>query len=311
MSAKFQKIKSDSIKLQSVVVPQKVDVCKMLISQYGVLAPPVVGDIDGTKTLIYGDCELSALIELNTDYAEAMVVSLKDKNEANKLSLMLMELKGAPDAVDEGKLINELVASGLYTQSQIAGFLSKSVSWVNKRLSLSTRLSPEVKDMVRQMMLSAQTAQEIARMPLETQHDFSCKVVGSKIPKSSVEKLVSEYSRADCPDDLKSLILDDPFRAMGMISEKPSRQKTTMSTSNPNKKQSTSIDRYELEDVIIFCHTNISTLAGLIYQATSVTLLKNERALKQLFLDIDAIMKIISKNLDEINFPQGKTAEKQ
>ena len=302
MPAKLQKIKTNEVKPNSVPLSQKVETCKKLISQYGMIAPPVVGDFDdGTKALIYGDCELMAMIELETDYAESMVVSLKDKSEGDKLSLMLMEMRSSPDAISQGNLINSLIGSGLYTQTEIAGLLSRSVSWVNKRLSLATRLLPEVRDMVSLRLLPPQSAQEIAKMPLEVQRDFSSKVVNSKMPKSSVEKLVSGYSNKDCPKDLKKLILDDPARAIGMISGKSSKETTVIASCAV--KPPTYFLENDLDDAIMSCTAIMTALVGLIFKSESAILLKYERALKQLYVDIGATVKIICKVLGDIGFP--------
>ena len=307
MSAEFQKIKTDTVKPNSTPITREVDTCKKLIRQYGILAPPIVGDFgDGTKALLYGDCELKAIIELETDYADSMVVPLKDKTEGNKLSLMLMEMRSAPDAVSQGKLIDSLISSGIYTQTEIAGLLSRSVSWVNKRLSLATRLNPAVRDMVSQRLLPPQSAQEIARMPVKVQRDFSAKIVSAKIPKSSVERLVSEYSRAECPDDFRAIILDDPARAVGMIPKKPFRQKESVTIKSNTSMPLGAAANSSLDGAIESCRECLATLASLIYQMESGILLKHNRALKQLYVDIDAALKIIGKTLEVIEFPQGK-----
>ena len=307
MSAKLQKIKTDSVKPNTMPLSRKVDTCKKLIHQYGVLVPPVVGALDdGTKTLIYGDCELRAMIELENDYADSLVVSLKDKTEGDKLALMLMEVRTSPDTIIQGRLINNLICSRHYTQIEIARLLNRSVSWVSKRLSLVTRLTPAVRDMVFQGMLSPLSAQEIARMPLDIQYDFSSKIIDGNIPKSKLEKLVSAYSRVDCPDNLKTLIIDDPARAIAMIPPPKKRQKRIASTGTIAAKPTDIPPDDAFGGIITACQTNMTTLVGLIFQVKPATILKHERALKQLNVDIDATLKIIGKNLGEIRFPQGK-----
>jgi len=307
MSVNLQKIKTDAVRPNSTPSTREIDTCKKLMRQYGILAPPVVGDFgDGTKALLYGDCELKAMIELETDHAESIVVTLKDKTEGDKLSLMLMEMKSIPDAVSQGKLIDSLIDSGEYTQTEIASLLSRSVSWVNKRLSLATRLNPTVRDMVSQRLLPPQSAQEIARMPLEVQQDFSSKIIDAKIPKSLVERLVSEYSRADCSGDFKTIILADPARAVGMIPKKPFTEKETAKNESNMAKNPGAIADNGFDGVIESCRASMTTLVELIFQADPSKLLKHERALKQLYSDIDATMKILNRAFEKIGFPQGK-----
>ena len=310
MPAKFQKIKSDSVQMNSSPPPQKVDICKNLISQYGTLAPPVVGDFgDGTKSLLYGDSELKALIELKADYAETMVVSIKDKNEANKLSLMLMEMNVAPDAVSEGELIQELIDSGSYNQTGIAVLLNKSVSWVNKRASLVTRLDPAVRGMVSQGLLAPQIAQEIARMPQNTQYEFSSKIINGKMPKSTVERLVSAYNRSGNNDDIKTMILDDPDKAKGLLPEKSVPQKNGLRFTGEGHRQSKPGNNPTFGNVLDSLKDSLAMAAKAVYQVDPTTLMNYRNSLKQLCVDIDDIKKIVATRLESLSFPQGKTAD--
>jgi ParB family chromosome partitioning protein len=304
MPASLQKIKTDSVKPNSKTLSRNVDTCKKLINQYGMITPPVIGDFgDGTKAILHGDCVVEAAIELETDYAESIVVPLINRADGDKLSLMLMQMSSSTDAINEGTLINNIINSGLHNQTEIAGLLSRSVSWVNKRLSLVTRLEPTVREMVSQRLLSPQSAQEIARMPPEIQRDFSSKVINGKIPKATVERLASEYGRVNCPDDFKALIISDPAKAIGMIPEKPARQmEKGRAKSDPDSQPIFG----EFQEVIMSLNNTMSKAAMTIYQAEPITINKNRRTLKQLFVDTHAMAKIISLRLGEDGFPQGK-----
>jgi hypothetical protein len=309
MPAKLEKIKTDSVKPNSIPASREVDTYKRLICDYGALLPPVIGDFeDGTKTLLCGDAELSAMIELEADYTESIVVPLKGQAEGDKLTLMLMDMKSPPDAITQGKLINSLICSLRYTQLEIAGLLHRSAGWVSKRLSLVTRLDPAVMEMVRKKTLPPLTAQEVARMPLEAQRGFSSKIAGCKIPKSSVEKLVSEYSRANCPEDFKAMILNDPVKAIGMLPGKSARQIKHMDGEPAVGALGLSPASADggLDEAINKCSPALSAVYGLVCLAGPSTLLKHEKALKQMLADIDAITKKIAGEFYVINPPSGE-----
>jgi ParB family chromosome partitioning protein len=92
--------------------------------------------------------------------------------------------------------------------------LGKSVSWVNKRINLITRLHPAVREMLTLRRICPHSAQEIARLPVEIQHAFATKVVQEGIPKSAVEVLVETYNKDGCPDSFKEQILECPRHAL-------------------------------------------------------------------------------------------------
>jgi ParB family chromosome partitioning protein len=300
----------EEVASSSLPLSRSVDTYKNIIRQYGIISPPVIGDFeDGTKALLYGDAELKAMSELQADYAEAILVSLGNKVEGDKLSLMLMDIKSTPDAIEQGKLINNLVDSGQYTQTDVAGLLNRSLSWVNKRLNLITRLIPEVREMVSKRLLSPQSAQEIARMPLEVQQAFSSKIVDGKIPKSTVERLVAEYGKENCRDNFKSLILGDPAKAIEMLPNKSEKKVERQKKESGTETLLHINEQTDLGDVIALFNKVLNVLTERTFFAEPETLLKYEKSLKNLLTEIDAISKIIVKRLYKVRFPFGKCAE--
>jgi len=97
--------------------------------------------------------------------------------------------------------------------------LGKSASWVNKRVSLITRLHPAVQELVTLRRLCPHSAQEIARLPGEIQHTFSTKVVQEGLPKSAVEILVEAYNKEGCPDSFKRQMLEQPRHALEKVAD--------------------------------------------------------------------------------------------
>lgn len=144
----------------------------------GLLTPPVVGNFkDGTQLLISGECEFMALKEMGIKKVDAVSVPIVEDEEGDKLSLLLSCLKKSPNALSEAIFMAQMIKTGRYTQLQLAEMLGKSSSWVNKRISLVTRLNPAVREMVTMKQLCPHSAQEISRLPQDVQHDFYTKIV--------------------------------------------------------------------------------------------------------------------------------------
>lgn len=199
---------------------QDVERCTRIIRQYGLVTPPVIGNFkDGTKLLLSGECEFMALKEMGVTNVEAVAVPISLSEDGDKLCLLLSCLKKSPCALSEAMLISQLIDTGNYTQLQLGELLGKSASWVNKRISLATKLHPAVREMVILKQLCPQSAQEISRLPTDVQHDFATKVVSECLPKSAVEVLSTAFNRGDCPSSLKEQILKHPKHALSLLNQ--------------------------------------------------------------------------------------------
>ena len=199
---------------------QDVERCARVIREYGLLTPPVVGDFpDGTRMVLSGECEFLALREMGVRSVEAVAVPISEEQDSSKLSLLLSSFRKSLNALSEGMLVVHLLKTGQYTQLQVGEMLGKSVSWVNKRISLITRLHPAVRELVTLRQLCPHSAQEIARLPEEIQHAFSTKVVQEGLPKSAVEMLVEAYNKEGCPDSFKEQMLEHPRHALEKVAD--------------------------------------------------------------------------------------------
>lgn len=197
---------------------QEVEQSAHFIREYGLLTPPVVGQLhDGTCRVLAGEREFLALREMGSRTAEAVVVFIEGVDEMDRLSLQLSTLRKAPNPLSEGMLVQQILQTGRYTQSQVGDLIGKSVSWVNKRLLLATRLQPDVRIMVTEKRLCAHSAQSIAKLPEQVQAAFAHKALLDGLSKSAVETLVTAYNRPDAPDSLQEHILREPRHALASL----------------------------------------------------------------------------------------------
>lgn len=214
-----KEVKNNQI-LTLSVAKEDIERCTEVIQQYGLLTPPVVGDFpDGRKVVLSGECEFLALRNLGIKDVDAITIAIFDEEEAPKISLLISSLKKGPNAISEGLMVVELLKNGQYNQYILGKLLGKSKSWVSKRITLVTRLQLGVRDLVLKKLLCPHSAQEIARMPQELQHDFAVKMVQGSMPKSVVETLVSSYNNPNSPESLKTEILEQPCHAIEKITK--------------------------------------------------------------------------------------------
>ena len=210
-----------SATLSAGVGRRAVERCKDAIEKLGVIHTPVVGTTQGgSRLLLSGQCELTALRELGVRKMDAVEVGMDgDAGARAKLSLLLMSLKDGPGALCEGLLLQEAVGAGV-PRSEIQTMLGKSASWVSNRISLVTRLDAGVHEMVRCGLLDPRSAEEVARLPPEAQFAFAEAAVREGLAKSAIESLVCAYNDATCPDAVKAQILSDPWTAMRRMADR-------------------------------------------------------------------------------------------
>ena len=127
------------------------------LAQHGQRSPVLVAaGADGFPVLIDGYLRVEALLELGRDLVEALFL---DVSESEALILAhRLEAKRRRSALEEGWLIQELMERHGMGQREVAMRLSRSVSWVSRRLSLVRVLPASVQEAVRVSRVPAQAA---------------------------------------------------------------------------------------------------------------------------------------------------------
>lgn len=286
---------------------QDLDRCTQVIRQYGLLMPPVVGNFsDGTRMVLSGECEFLALREMGIQSVDAVTVPISEKEEGNKLSLLLSSLRKSPHALSEGILIQQMLQSGNFTQTQLGEMLGKSVSWVNKRISLVTRLHPAVRELVTKKQLCPHSAQEIARLPEEVQHPFSIKAIQEGLPKSSVEVLVAAFNSPHCSPEMKEQMLQKPRLILERVNDIRTAKK--IRTYPPEKLAK---GASPLKERLLRLQKCMADTAQTLYQSERTDLLFERPLLKQVQVDSAAMITIIDTRLKPISFSPGKNTEEE
>lgn len=126
--------------------------------EHGQQTPVMVVRGPGGKgyVLIDGYARVAALQSLARDLVEAVVLEL---GEADALILgQRLEVVRRRTALEEGWLVRELITGHGMSQAQLAIALGRSVSWVNRRLSLVRVLPTSVQAAVKRGVVPAQGA---------------------------------------------------------------------------------------------------------------------------------------------------------
>lgn len=181
---------------------------------YGNVAPAIVGQSGKAYHILSGQARLEACVHHGIEEIPVIVAEVREEAEQMKLALLLSTVREEGGALSEGAFIDALLTRHGVTRRELMGLLKKSKSWISKRQSLALRLSESVKCMVKDGVICARTAEEIAKLPEEIQVTFASNVVRDGLSKSSVGQLVSLYTRSERESALRGAILDSPLAVL-------------------------------------------------------------------------------------------------
>ena len=169
--------------------------------EHGQQTPVMVVRGPGQKgyVLIDGYARVAALQSLARDLVESMVLEL-DEAEALILGQRL-EVVRRRTALEEGWLVRELIEGHGRSQAQLAIALGRSVSWVNRRLSLVRVLPAAAQAAVKRGVVSAQAATRYL-VPLARAKADDCEQLVTAMGKDrlSVRQMEQLYKGWKCGD---------------------------------------------------------------------------------------------------------------
>lgn len=183
------------------------------VQQHGQQSPVVVVPFgDGARyVLIDGYARVAALRSLARDMVEAMVLDVPE-SEALMLAHGLAGTRRRT-ALEEGWLIDELVAGHGLEQRGVARRLQRSASWVSLRLALVRVLPGSVQDAVRSGRVPPQAAMKhlvaFARAKSCDCERLVTALAPHAVTSRQVERLWRGWCRAD--DEGRTRIVTDPW----------------------------------------------------------------------------------------------------
>jgi ParB family chromosome partitioning protein len=184
---------------------------RRLTRAFGNVTPVIVGPTLGQGyRILSGQTQCDAMSQLGNAQIPVVVANTHTESEQIKLALMLCTLREEISSLSEGTFINTLIRDHGMTQQDLARMLRKSKSWVSKRHSLAVKLVGEVKELVKSGTLCARSAEEIAKLPADTQIDFAKTIVRDSLNKTNVATLVRLYTHPCTSPATQETILQNP-----------------------------------------------------------------------------------------------------
>jgi ParB/RepB/Spo0J family partition protein len=197
---------------------EEVNSIEKTIRRYGLITPVVIMENkDGEKITVCGEAEIQALKNMGISKTDVIVSELKSKEDAGRITLIMSGMNKGLCPITEGLILKEMLNTGGFTQKELAFKLQKSQSWISKRLTLAHCLKDSVIQMVLSKKMAPKSAEEIAKLPSDNQHEFAIQAVKLNLTKANIEKLVSTYRNDATSQSLKEEIVMNPRAALTRI----------------------------------------------------------------------------------------------
>jgi len=177
---------------------------------FGNVVPAIVGQNGNAYRILAGQARLEACAQNGIQEIPVTIAEISDEAEQLKLALLLSTVREEGGSLSEGAFIDALITRHGITRKELMILLKKSKSWISKRQSLVLNLSDAVKGMVKDGVICARTAEEIAKLPKSVQVSFAQKVARDSLSKTNVGQLVSLYRSQENDSVLRETILDSP-----------------------------------------------------------------------------------------------------
>lgn len=181
---------------------------------YGNVTPAIVGQSGDAYHILAGQAGLEACAHNGIQEMPVIVTEINDEAEQMKLALLLSTVQEEGGPLSEGAFIDALITRHGVTRRELMVLLKKSKSWISKRQSLALKLTGNVKEMVKDGVICARTAEEIAKLPADIQVSFACKVARDGLSKTNAQQLVSLYTREETDSALREAILTSPLAVL-------------------------------------------------------------------------------------------------
>lgn len=182
-----------------IIDPQAQSRLVISIETQGQLLPVVVVLQEARNVLIDGFARVHALRRLGKDTVLALVLAL---SEADAMLWCYRQQQGRrPTAIEEAWLVHELHIKQRQPLPQIAMGLSRSTSWVSRRLGLVRTLPEAIQQLVRQGTISSHAAMRtllpLARANGNVAHDIARIAKAEQLSSRQIARLCAAWRAGD------------------------------------------------------------------------------------------------------------------
>lgn len=183
--------------------PEYINELSQSLQTHGQLDAILVRPVDnGRWEIIAGHCRVQAARSVGWTQIRAHVKPMNDE-QADFLLLATNLARRSLNPVEEARGIHVMISRHEWTQAVVAQRFGKSQKWVSERLSLVTRLVPEVQEAIPRGIITPWQAKEIAKAPAEAQPAIAAKVQEADLSARETEKLVKVVTDPATPADVR------------------------------------------------------------------------------------------------------------
>lgn len=203
------------LRLLPICRPSAKSIQKMVatLKEQGQISPLILSK---ENILIDGFKRYTAAEKLGFNKINAMALDV-DLVRAKVMTLTLNPKKQI-NVIQEAVLVRELVEKDGLAQTEVAIFLQKHKSWVNRRLALINSLAPEIIEDIQLELISPGSGQHLARLHTCNQADFSATIQQHGLKPNQVATLIDLWSKAK-DSKVKQDILSSPQESLRVYHE--------------------------------------------------------------------------------------------
>jgi len=192
--------------------PEQITAMQNSLESLGQLQPIVVRKKGKLYQIIDGFKRYYAAVALNMGTLQAHVVEVDDVT-AKAMILSYNQQGGALVDYEEAKIIYSLKKEHLLKQEEIATLLSRSYSWVSRRLSFFERLDECVRAHLQLGKITPTHARELVKLPRGKQNDFLKVIIDNNLTSRQTIILVLIYLQSKTNQE-QTYVLGHPLEAI-------------------------------------------------------------------------------------------------
>jgi ParB/RepB/Spo0J family partition protein len=201
-----------SLSVMRLTRPEQIGAIKNSLEAQGQFQPVVVRKQGISYQLLDGFKRYYASGILKWETLQAHVVEVDDAT-AKSLIIIYNQQGSALIDYEEAQITYSLKKDHLMKQEEIATLLSRSYSWVSRRLSFIERLDQCVQTQLQMGKITPTHARELVKLPRGKQNDFLKAIIAHNLTSRQVAILVQKYLQSKTTKE-QTYLLEHPLEAI-------------------------------------------------------------------------------------------------
>ena len=202
----------NSLSVLRLTRPEQITAMQKSLETVGQLQPVIVRKNGSVYQMLDGFKRYYACQSLNWDKLQAHVVEADDIT-AKTMILSYNQHSNSLIDYEEAQIVYSLKKEHLMKQEEIAVLLSRSFSWVSRRLSFIERLDDNVRTHLQLGKITPTHARELIKLPRGKQNDFLKLIIGNNLTSRQTAILVLKYLQSKTKEE-QTYVLACPFEVI-------------------------------------------------------------------------------------------------